>query len=168
MTNSQQRVSSASFPTEHSPYTLARICASSESSLSGQRTTTRHGWLREKRTAVSNWWTASPASVLKPRCSTKLTWVAFASSVGGEGRPSAAAPAHIWSRPPAMESTETSIPGSASKIEGMGGQGWRHAWPRGASRPPASLGPHDPAGYPSIPLRPCDRQKRSEEHTSEL
>src|ERR1035438_2642926 len=42
MTNSQQRVSSASFPTEHSPYTLARICASSESSLSGQRTTTRH------------------------------------------------------------------------------------------------------------------------------
>ena len=40
-----------------------------------------------------------------------------------------------------------------------GAQGCRQVLPREARRAFASSGPHEPAGYPSIPLRPCERQK---------
>ena len=42
-------------------------------------------------------------------------------SLSGEGLPSSALLAHILARPPEMELTGVSIPGSASNIPGMAG-----------------------------------------------
>jgi hypothetical protein len=112
--------------------------------------TTRLGYRRENFTVVSNWLAASLASVPNPRCSTRLTWIAFACSPSGADLPSEAAYSHIFASPVEMEPTGTSIPGIASKMADIDGrapsQGFRQTWPCLARSLSAPAGPQEPAG----------------------